>query len=108
MVNDIFFAHYRSVDLLLHAFSLVLLMDCTYKTNIYNLPLLEMVGVTSTGITFLIRFAYMEFERKEKLYVHMWYPKGFDAHCSEQNNPDLTEGPMEGVAVVGGATWWPE
>ncbi|KAL8492337.1 hypothetical protein ACS0TY_023811 [Phlomoides rotata] len=68
VVNDIFFAHPISVDLL-HAFPFVLFMDYTYKTNIYKLPLLEIVGVTSTDMTFSIALAYMESEREDN---YMW------------------------------------
>ena len=37
-------------------------MDCTYKTNRYCLPLLEIVGVTSTNLTFSVAFVYLEAE----------------------------------------------
>jgi len=40
-------------------------MDNTYKTNKYKLPLLEIVGMTSTECTFAVAFAYMESEQKE-------------------------------------------
>ena len=42
----------------------VLLMDTTYKTNKYRLPLLEVVGVTSTGLTFSAAFVLMATERQ--------------------------------------------
>ncbi|KAL8488206.1 hypothetical protein ACS0TY_024479 [Phlomoides rotata] len=61
VVKDRFFAHSESVALL-HAFPDILLMDCTYKTNRYKLPLLEIVGVTSTCKTFSIAFTYMKSE----------------------------------------------
>ena len=38
-------------------------MDCTYKTNRYRLPLLEIVGVTSTNLTFSMAFVYLEAKR---------------------------------------------
>ncbi|XP_028108051.1 PKS-NRPS hybrid synthetase CHGG_01239-like [Camellia sinensis] len=38
-------------------------MDCTYKTNRYRLPLLEIVGVISTEMTFSVAFAYLQYER---------------------------------------------
>ena len=41
----------------------VFLIDSTYKTNRYKLPLLEFVGVTPTGMTFSADFAYLEGER---------------------------------------------
>ena len=40
-------------------------MDCTYKTNRYRIPLLEIVGVTSTDLTFSIAFAYIDIERED-------------------------------------------
>ena len=48
---------------LLNAFHLVLIIDSTYKTNRYRLPLLEIVGMTPTGMTFSIAFAFMASER---------------------------------------------
>lgn len=43
----------------------VLIMDCTYKTNKYRMPLLTICGVTSMGTTFIIGFAFLEKETKE-------------------------------------------
>ncbi|CAH9089994.1 unnamed protein product, partial [Cuscuta epithymum] len=63
-VRDLFWAHPFSIDIL-NAFPLVLLMDCTYKTNRYGLPLLEIVGVTCTDLTFSVAFVYMEAERED-------------------------------------------
>ena len=40
-------------------------MDCTYKCNRYNLPLLQILGVTSTEMTFPGALAYLEFERED-------------------------------------------
>ncbi|XP_058762437.1 uncharacterized protein LOC131635808 [Vicia villosa] len=62
IVADIFWTHPDSVKLL-NMFLLVLLFDCTYKTNRYRLPLPEIVGVTSTKLTFSVAFAYLEHER---------------------------------------------
>ncbi|XP_057445785.1 uncharacterized protein LOC130737925 [Lotus japonicus] len=44
-------------------------MDCTYKTNKYRIPLLEMVGLTSTGKTFSIAFCYMT---QERTHDYVW------------------------------------
>lgn len=41
-------------------------MDCTYKTNIYNYLLLEIVGVTSTTITFIVAFTFLDQEKEIK------------------------------------------
>lgn len=43
----------------------VLIIDCTYKTNRYRLPLLEIIGVTSTDSTFSVAFAYLGYERED-------------------------------------------
>ncbi|XP_028098245.1 uncharacterized protein LOC114297967 [Camellia sinensis] len=48
---------------LLRSLPKVLIMDCPYKTNRYRLPLLEIVGVTSTDMSFSVAFAYLQFER---------------------------------------------
>ncbi|KAL5194235.1 PKS-NRPS hybrid synthetase [Glycine soja] len=46
---------------------LVFLIDSTYKTNRYRLPLLDFVGVTPTRMTFSVGFAYLEGERVNNL-----------------------------------------
>ncbi|KAH1209724.1 PKS-NRPS hybrid synthetase [Glycine max] len=43
--------------------NLIFLIDSTYKTNRYKLSLLDIVGVTPTGMTFSTAFAYLEGER---------------------------------------------
>ncbi|XP_038688792.1 protein FAR1-RELATED SEQUENCE 5-like [Tripterygium wilfordii] len=67
VVSDLFFCNSTSVQLA-RAFPLVFMMDCTYKTNKYRLPLMQIVGVTSTKKTFSIAFCYMSAE-KEDNYV---------------------------------------
>ncbi|XP_038695515.1 PKS-NRPS hybrid synthetase CHGG_01239-like [Tripterygium wilfordii] len=62
-LEDLFFAHPGSLDQL-RAFPHLLLMDVTYQTNRYGLPLLEIVGVTSTSQTFCITFAYLHSEKE--------------------------------------------
>ncbi|XP_038695428.1 protein FAR1-RELATED SEQUENCE 5-like [Tripterygium wilfordii] len=62
-LEDLFFAHPGSLDRL-RAFPHVLLMDATYQTNRYGLPLLEIVGVTSTSQTFCIAFVYLHSEKE--------------------------------------------
>ncbi|KAH1203806.1 Protein FAR1-RELATED SEQUENCE 5 [Glycine max] len=49
VVCDLFWCHPDAVN--------------TYKTNRYKLPLLDFVGVTPTGMTFSVGFAYLEGER---------------------------------------------
>lgn len=62
VIGDIMWAHPESINLL-RIFPRILIMDSTYKTNKYKLPLLEIVGVTSTELTFSVCFAYLSNER---------------------------------------------
>ncbi|KAI5387086.1 hypothetical protein KIW84_073298 [Lathyrus oleraceus] len=64
VVREIFWAHPDSVKLL-NIFPIVLVMDSTYKTNKYRQHLFEIVGMTSTELTFAVGFAYMESEQTE-------------------------------------------
>lgn len=52
VVRDILWTHPDAIALL-KTFHIVLLIDSTYKTNKYRLPLFEIVGITSTELTFL-------------------------------------------------------
>ncbi|XP_052727423.1 PKS-NRPS hybrid synthetase cheA-like [Vigna angularis] len=63
VVSDLFWTYPDSVHLV-NSFNIVFLMDTTYKTNKYRLPLLEIVGVTSTGLTFTAAFALLSSERQ--------------------------------------------
>lgn len=59
----LFFAHNESVTLT-RQYSSVLLMDCTYKTNKFKMPLLNIVGITSFNTTFYSCFIFMKGEEK--------------------------------------------
>jgi hypothetical protein len=50
-IEDIFWAHPTFVKLF-NNFPTILVMDSTYKTNMYKMPMFEIVGVTSTDLTF--------------------------------------------------------
>ena len=62
VVRDIFWSHPIAVKLS-NVCNLVFLIDSTYKTNTYRLSLLDIVGMTPTGMTFSAAFAYLEGER---------------------------------------------
>ncbi len=76
-VTHLFFASRRC----LYLFSLypeVLLLDCTYQTNRYGLPLLNMVGITGVKLSFLVGSAFLQSEMEqdfrwvlEKLLLHI-------------------------------------
>ncbi|KAL5153296.1 PKS-NRPS hybrid synthetase [Glycine soja] len=66
VVRDLFWCHLDAVKLC-NACHLVFFIDNTYKTNRYRLPLLHLVGVTPTGMTFSAGFAYLEGEHVNNL-----------------------------------------
>lgn len=63
-VIAVFFAHPDSLAYL-RAYPNTLLLDCTYKTNKYNMPLLDMVGVDASQRSFCIAFAFLSGEGED-------------------------------------------
>ncbi|KAH1199407.1 Protein FAR1-RELATED SEQUENCE 5 [Glycine max] len=77
VVRDLFWCHPDAVKLC-NACDLIFLIDNTYKTNRYKLPLLDFVGVTPTGMTFSVGFAYLEGERVNNLvWALEWFQSLF-------------------------------
>jgi len=66
-IEDIFWDHPTSVKLF-NNFPTVLVMDSTYKSNMYKMPMFEAVGVTSTDLTYSVGFGFVTHE-KEKNFV---------------------------------------
>nr|KAJ0210928.1 hypothetical protein LSAT_V11C400197040 [Lactuca sativa] len=62
-LENLFFVHPTSWKIW-RAFPHVLMIDTTYKTNKYNKPLVEIVGVTSTRKTFSVGFAFIHREKE--------------------------------------------
>ncbi|EKG09961.1 Transcription factor FAR1-related protein, partial [Macrophomina phaseolina MS6] len=60
-VQSLFFAHQKQIELLL-ANPDVLLMDCTYRTNKYRLPLLHILGCTNLQTFFSAGFCFLSNE----------------------------------------------
>jgi hypothetical protein len=60
-VTAVFFAHPDSLAYL-QAYPEVLLLDCTYKTNKYSMPLLDIIGVDASQRSFCIAFAFLSGE----------------------------------------------
>ncbi|XP_038699631.1 PKS-NRPS hybrid synthetase CHGG_01239-like [Tripterygium wilfordii] len=63
-LEELFFAHPGSIELL-RAFPHVLLIDATYKTNRFRMPLFEIVGVTSTKMTFCVGCVFLQSEKED-------------------------------------------
>ncbi|XP_074304814.1 protein FAR1-RELATED SEQUENCE 2-like [Silene latifolia] len=57
-------AHLEAVKMF-RSYYYVVLINSTYKTNLYGLPLVEMVGVTPVGKTFVIAYALVTHESED-------------------------------------------
>ncbi|KAF4338142.1 hypothetical protein FBEOM_7973 [Fusarium beomiforme] len=62
-VTAVLFAHPKSLEYL-KSYSEVLILDCTYKTNKYNMPLLNAIGVDACQRSFCIAFAFLSGEEE--------------------------------------------
>ncbi|KAI5671726.1 hypothetical protein M9H77_12090 [Catharanthus roseus] len=62
VLSDIVVAHPTSIEMM-RMWSYVLIMDTTYKTNKYNMPILEVVGMTPTGKNFTVATAVIQNEQ---------------------------------------------
>ncbi|ERN03501.1 PKS-NRPS hybrid synthetase CHGG_01239 [Amborella trichopoda] len=74
-LTHLFFAHPISV-VLSKSYSNVFIMDCSYKTNKYKMPLLDIVGVTSFNTSFFSCFIFLSKEEEED---YVWALKMFEA-----------------------------
>ena len=63
-VTHLFFSHHKSIELA-RTYSSVLLMDCTYKTNKFGMPLLNVISMTSFNTTFFACFIFLKDEKEE-------------------------------------------
>jgi hypothetical protein len=60
-LKALFFIHSLSLELL-SCYHTVLFLDCTYKTNKYNMPLLHIAGVSVNNKTFYAAFCFLDEE----------------------------------------------
>ncbi|KAJ5441771.1 hypothetical protein N7491_004177 [Penicillium cf. griseofulvum] len=67
-ISALFYIHKSSVKIL-QMNLWVISIDCTYKTNQYSLPLLDIVGFAATGSTFHAGFAFMRDEKEDTYEV---------------------------------------
>ena len=61
--KGLFFCHALSINLLKY-YHHHLLLDCTYKTNKYKMPLLHIAGITGSNKTFILAFCFIAQETK--------------------------------------------
>jgi len=64
VIDCVFFMPQSSVSMC-QMFGTVFLLDYTYKTNKFGMPLLNVVGITLTYATFNVAFAFLHAKNKE-------------------------------------------
>jgi hypothetical protein len=67
-IVNVFFSHRRSIELC-NQFYTCFVIDCTYKTNKYKLPLLNIVGINFTYSSFNAGFVFLSDETEES---YLW------------------------------------
>jgi hypothetical protein len=63
-VTHLFFAHPMSVEMLVQ-YPEVLLLDCTYQTNRFKMPLLNIIGISSVNLPFFVAFCFLAKEEED-------------------------------------------
>src|SRR6266498_5537295 len=63
-LNHLFIAHHKHIDLLIEN-SEVLITDSTYKTNIFQIPLINIIKMTGTNRNFFTKNIFIPGERYE-------------------------------------------
>ncbi|KAG5544831.1 hypothetical protein RHGRI_017326 [Rhododendron griersonianum] len=83
--THLFFAHPSSIALT-KSYPYVFVMDCTYKTNKYKMPLLDIVGVSSFNGSFYSCFAFMQ---KEEEGDYVWALERFKTILGPDQQPSV-------------------
>ncbi|GKD78576.1 PKS-NRPS hybrid synthetase [Tanacetum coccineum] len=84
-IIGLFISHPLSIKLA-KVFSNTFVMDCTYKTNRYNIPLLDIIGVTCFNTSFYSGFVFLEKEDKDH---YVWALSVFKKILSDSNQPSV-------------------
>jgi MULE transposase domain len=105
-LERVLFFHNASLQLL-RLFPKSYILDATYRTNRFNLPLLDIVGFTATNRSFIIGQAFLTHEEEEDyIWVLQWirelYEK-FDLPLPESITTDKAGGLHNACGII-----WPE
>lgn len=84
-VTELFWSHPIAGDML-RVFPKVLMMDYTYKTNRYRFPLLQIVGVTSTEMTYSVAFVFMQSEKEDN---YIWALEKLKGMMDPESLPEV-------------------
>ncbi len=64
VVDCVFFMHQSSISMC-QTFDMVFLLNYTYNTNKFSMPLLNVVGIMSTYATFNASFTFLHVKNEE-------------------------------------------
>lgn len=67
-MKSLFIAHPQSLELAKH-FGTTFILDCTYKTNKFKLPLLHIAGINNSNKSFSVAFCFIS---KERTNQYIW------------------------------------
>ncbi len=87
-LTHLFFAFEPSVDLL-EMYPDVLFVDCTYKTNKYNIPLCILSRITACNKSFYIGFAFLRHEDKDLYGPVMTQVKELYTRVGQEDRPEV-------------------
>jgi hypothetical protein len=62
-VTHLFFAYRKSLEMY-QTYPEVLLIDCTYKTNRFHMPLCSIMGITGINSSFFVALAFLRTEQE--------------------------------------------
>jgi len=80
-VTAVLFTHPDSLHYL-QAYPNLLFLDCTYKTNKYHMPLLDITGIDATQWSFCIAFAFLSNKSKEDYTWVLKWLKSLYEQCN--------------------------
>lgn len=84
-ITHLFLIHPMSITMVKN-FSSIFIMDCTYKTNKYKMPLFNIIGVSCFNKTFYAGFAFL---KNEKEHDFLWALSKFKKVLGEENQPSV-------------------
>ncbi|KAK8923744.1 hypothetical protein KSP39_PZI019685 [Platanthera zijinensis] len=84
-MESLFFTHPTSLQFC-NIFPDVFIMNCAYKTNRYRLPLLYIIGLTSTNQTFFSAFSFLS---KDTEASYIWALECFKSMLDQSSLPSV-------------------
>ena len=80
-ISSLFIAHPHSIQLAV-AFPTTFLLDCTYKKNKFNMPLLHISGINGSNKSFSVAFCFLSQEKKDN---YIWALQRFQSILQNQS-----------------------